>query len=272
MKMRAVALLMVLIIAISVTGCSAAGVNIEPDISPGFSNIDKTENLDNSEGAMHSNSGEYSNPIIEDAKITVPDLPEDFLDCTKYIGQDVSGLGIDGEFEAYERLRDVGESLLFGNSGSVTIHLGWDGVKVTDITLITEYIQGNEYEEISNKLESIFGERRHVTDGITDFYGDGECAFRLTRHGAGIGWTGINKEQYQKLKPQKEETPKPEPIKIPPSVGMTTKEVLNSTWGEPSDKTKTTTKYGVSEQWIYRSYDKTRYIFFEDGFVTTIVE
>ncbi|ANY70444.1 hypothetical protein BBD42_31060 [Paenibacillus sp. BIHB 4019] len=52
-----------------------------------------------------------------------------------------------------------------------------------------------------------------------------------------------------------------------PSVGMTKQEVLDSTWGKPIDINKTTTKYGVSEQWVYKNY---KYIYFEDGIVTTI--
>lgn len=52
-----------------------------------------------------------------------------------------------------------------------------------------------------------------------------------------------------------------------PSIGMTKNEVLNSTWGEPEDINKTTTKYGTSEQWCYNG---NKYIYFEDGIVTSI--
>ena len=48
---------------------------------------------------------------------------------------------------------------------------------------------------------------------------------------------------------------------------MTKDEVLNSTWGQPEDINKTTTKYGTREQWSYSGY---RYIYFEDGIVTSI--
>jgi hypothetical protein len=53
---------------------------------------------------------------------------------------------------------------------------------------------------------------------------------------------------------------------------MTAAEVKNSTWGDPSDINKTTTKYGVREQWVYRSSSKTKYIYLEDGLVTAIQE
>lgn len=54
-----------------------------------------------------------------------------------------------------------------------------------------------------------------------------------------------------------------------PEVGMTSEEVRNSIWGEPREINKTTTKYGVREQWVYYG---NRYIYFEDGIVTTIQE
>ena len=53
-----------------------------------------------------------------------------------------------------------------------------------------------------------------------------------------------------------------------PAIGMTEWDVYQSTWGFPKDRNKTTTAYGVSEQWVY---DK-GYIYFEDGKVTAIQE
>lgn len=57
--------------------------------------------------------------------------------------------------------------------------------------------------------------------------------------------------------------------KLRPTLGMTAEEVRNSTWGNPEDINKTTTTYGISEQWVY-SID--RYIYFDDGVVTAIQE
>lgn len=54
-----------------------------------------------------------------------------------------------------------------------------------------------------------------------------------------------------------------------PAIGMTAEQVEASTWGKPKDINKTTTKYGVSEQWVYSDY---RYIYLEDGIVTAITE
>lgn len=52
------------------------------------------------------------------------------------------------------------------------------------------------------------------------------------------------------------------------SIGMTKDEVLNSKWGRPQDVNKTTTKYGVHEQWVYRN----KYLYFDDEILTSIQE
>lgn len=54
-----------------------------------------------------------------------------------------------------------------------------------------------------------------------------------------------------------------------PLIGMTASEVLKSTWGEPEKINKTTTAYGVTEQWVYSG---NRYVYLEDGVVTAIQE
>lgn len=54
-----------------------------------------------------------------------------------------------------------------------------------------------------------------------------------------------------------------------PSIGMTASEVRKSTWGEPTDINKHTYFWGVTEQWCYSGY---RYIYFENGIVTSISE
>jgi hypothetical protein len=53
-----------------------------------------------------------------------------------------------------------------------------------------------------------------------------------------------------------------------PQIGMTKKEVINDTnWGKPEDIKRTTTQYGIEEQWIYSGY---RYLYFEDGKLSMI--
>lgn len=55
--------------------------------------------------------------------------------------------------------------------------------------------------------------------------------------------------------------------KVNPYIGMTKDEALKSTWGKPKDINKTTTKYGTDEQWVYNG---NKYLYFENGILTTI--
>lgn len=63
--------------------------------------------------------------------------------------------------------------------------------------------------------------------------------------------------------------PELDPSRIPPRIGMTAEAALLSTWGEPNDINKTTTENGTSEQWVYND---NKYLYFEDGELTTIQE
>ncbi|QSB11973.1 hypothetical protein [Lysinibacillus fusiformis] len=58
-------------------------------------------------------------------------------------------------------------------------------------------------------------------------------------------------------------------IKSNPKIGMTMEEVNNSKWGKPKNINKTTTAYGITEQWVYYG---NRYIYFENGIVVVIQE
>lgn len=51
-------------------------------------------------------------------------------------------------------------------------------------------------------------------------------------------------------------------------IGMTMNQVLNKTsWGEPQSVNRTTTRYGVREQWVYGNGN---YLYFENGKLTAI--
>lgn len=52
-----------------------------------------------------------------------------------------------------------------------------------------------------------------------------------------------------------------------PAIGMTAEEVRASTWGSPKKINKDTYSWGVREQWVYGDG---RYIYFQDGVVTSI--
>ena len=52
-------------------------------------------------------------------------------------------------------------------------------------------------------------------------------------------------------------------------VGMTTLEV-QSLLGNPTDINTTVNSFGKSEQWVYRDYNGSKYVYFENGIVTSI--
>lgn len=54
-----------------------------------------------------------------------------------------------------------------------------------------------------------------------------------------------------------------------PKIGMTEEEVLNSSWGKPNKINKDTYSWGTNEQWCYPDY---KYVYFENGIVTSISE
>lgn len=248
-------------------------INVATSVSETFSETTATEN----KNEMVTSSEPTANP---EAELTIPDLPDDFIECTKYTGQNISEIGLDlTQWDSKSIIQDVGKSSLYDNTGTVSIFLGWDNSTITNITLSldnNEYIQGDEYSDISNKLEELFGEAIPVSDGITNYQGKSDYAFRLLRNGAGIAWNTEKQQQFDKFKPKNNEsnekaTTTEEP-KRNPEIGMTAAEVRSSTWGDPSDINKTTTKYGVREQWVYRSSSKAKYIYLEDGLVTAIQE
>lgn len=54
-----------------------------------------------------------------------------------------------------------------------------------------------------------------------------------------------------------------------PYIGMTKEQAKNSTWGEPNKINKTTTAYGIHEQWVYNDF---KYLYFDNGYLTSIQE
>lgn len=207
-------------------------------------------------------------------------IPNEFTEYTKFIGRDVSILNVDtSQWNYRDFSHDLWEGSLYGHKGMIYVRLGWDDKTITDfiIQLNTndgEYIQGEEYTNISNKLEEVFGASYYICDGTTEFYGNNDYQFRLCRGSGSIGWNEENREKFDNTEPKNPdeinvvtETPK-----VAPAIGMTSEEVENSTWGKPYDINKTTNEYGTSEQWVYKFLNKHRYIYFKDGIVTTIQE
>lgn len=214
---------------------------------------------------------------------TIPNLPENFLDFQQYIGEDISVFGVDTSNWDFQGIAfRIGTASLFGNYGDVSFYYGWDNRTITGFSLqldlaTHQYIQGEEYNEVSRELEKIYGDGKRVYDGITDFSGKTDCRFRLMRNGAGMLWDSERSEEFERQNPDYNKPAETQPTVQPapkeePYIGMTAEQVLKSTWGKPSEINKTTTQYCVYEQWVYHGYRKNQYIYLEDGIVTAIQE
>lgn len=57
-----------------------------------------------------------------------------------------------------------------------------------------------------------------------------------------------------------------------PRIGMNESAVRSGTWGEPSSINRTTTSYGITEQWVYYVKGSQRYVYLTNGIVTAIQE
>lgn len=81
-------------------------------------------------------------------------------------------------------------------------------------------------------------------------------------------------QPYAKIKKEREDKIKGETYfyelrNKDPHVGMSSDELIFSKWGEPKKINKTTNTYGISEQWVYGNG---RYVYLDDGIVTSIQE
>ena len=233
-------------IIISLSGCDTSDADSTPtDVAASVSETFSESTADTTATESKNEMVASSEPTADsEAELTIPDLPDDFIECTKYIGQNISEIGLDlTQWDSKSFIQGVGKSSLYNNTGTVSIFLGWDNSTITNVTLSlddNEYIQGDEYSNISNKLEELFGEAIPVSDGITNYQEKNDYAFRLLRNGAGIAWNTEKQEQFDKSKPKNNESNEKaittEEPKRDPEIGMTAAEVRSSTWGDPSDE------------------------------------
>jgi len=79
----------------------------------------------------------------------------------------------------------------------------------------------------------------------------------------------IIKDKYEKdYDKDRASRPSISPVKPQkPQIGMSADEVITTPWGKPKNVNRTTTAYGVNEQWVYSSG---RYVYLDNGIVTAI--
>lgn len=105
-----------------------------------------------------------------------------------------------------------------------------------------------------------------VTDINTKYKIDKGMLVEIDENGKKINNVSYKKTSKYYYKPKEHSNKLP---KKNPAIGMVKKEVEESEWGMPYKVNKTTTAYGISEQWCYSNG---RYIYFENGYVTAIQE
>lgn len=158
-------------------------------------------------------------------------------------------------------------------------------IKVTYIWIINGSVCYNVYD--TNKMKNdytkyycniedetlyIFKDKNDITDKEKAFlkfqYNNEKLTYNFIpgyEHNNYLGreyTINLNKISDNVEKPSKE-------IIKEPKIGMTKAEAEVSTWGKPNKINKTTTAYGVSEQWVYSN---NRYLYFDNGKLTSIQE
>ena len=211
-------------------------------------------------------------------------IPKEFIDYKKFIGEDISVLNVDtSDWDTNDFSHDLWRGSFYGHNGNISVSLGWDNNTLVEFFLQlddTDKLSESDREELNSSLQDTFGSDVEEMNISYNYSGKDEYEFQFPKlldqtSVCTLSWNTDTMLAYMNTKPKAEEsaTEKPQIVKKDnPTIGMTPDEVKNSTWGEPSDINKTTTKYGISEQWVYRSSVKNKYIYFENGLVTAIQE
>ena len=134
-----------------------------------------------------------------------------------------------------------------------------------------------ELEMTISKAESIFGDAcKEATDGYNS------CMKRLAGFDysmAIIDLPSLKKELASKIKAEK--VAKAEMAELSKgivcsnkkgyaAIGMTSKEVIVCGWGKPDRINKTTTAYGTTQQWVYRTRIEGYLYFDSNGILTSM--
>ena len=212
-------------------------------------------------------------------------VPEEFVDYRKFIGENISVLNVDtSTWDAYDFTHELWRGSFYGHNGNIDVRLGWDNETIVAFFLSlddTDKLSDSDTEMFDSTLQNIFGSTIEETAISYIYSGKDEYEFDFPKPQhldiCSVSWNSNTLLAYMRAKPQSvketETVSSSEFItKKEPSIGMTATEIKQSTWGEPSTINKTTTRYSVQEQWVYRSSGKTKYIYFENGIVTTIQE
>lgn len=219
------------------------------------------------------------------------DIPEDCWGFVDLIGKDYREIGF-GETGADALDSYVGEAntTLWEYSGIAQLHYNENIGVIEYVRFYFDNPEQIDLDELLDICRNNYGEIKEPSDrGMSRYIGDeytvvvahpletdysgSKVKVEPVLNYVNIGLTDetildeIKEKYYSKdEEPQIQEQKK---ILDEPKIGMTPEEIENSTWGFPNDINKTTTEYGVHEQWVYGNG---KYIYFDDGKVTAIQE
>lgn len=254
------------------------------NVSDNIDNYSKT--IDFSNQSKTEDESDYTSQSIENDKQETVEkfdssIPDEFVDYRKFIGKDIAVLNVDTSvWDNNKFSHDLWDGSFYGHNGKISVRLGWDNKTIIDFFLILnndEKINEDERSTLNEKVISIFGNNVKENNISYSFSGIGDYEFCIPKtleqeSVCTVSWNIDVLSDYINSKPKEpttESSTTQEPIKQDPYIGMTVDEVKNSTWGKPSKINKTTTQYGIHEQWVYSSG---RYIYFDNGIVTAIQE
>ncbi|WP_147803627.1 hypothetical protein [Alkalicoccus halolimnae] len=235
---------------IMITGCSA---EMEESVEANDSSKEKSSEVDSGESKT-------SNIMEEDEDIEEPTEEEYLEELTRLVEQKqyfsfFNNL-IEKPIKEEEFIKPVIELTEKAFEDSVDFYksnlAGRLRVRFLDLP--------DDYREKLPELKELFGDK---DDPILNEEIEEETINNLESMMEG----NDHKKEYEKNKNEKnEEVEKPE-YKPVPSIGMSTEQVLNSSWGTPQSRNITETTYGTREQWVYGVGN---YLYFDDGVLTSI--
>lgn len=265
--------------------CQNDNYIIEPDLIKYFGYNPESKISSTTEDKETSPTSNVKEAQSDNSSTQDYSIPTEFIDYTKFIGEDISVLNVDtSQWDMNKVSHDLWNGSFYGRSGKISVGLGWDNKTIVEFFMQlddSEKLSDSEIKELDPILQDIFGNTVEEHNISYRYSGKGDYEFDLPKNLTQesvclLSWNSDTMLAYMNSKPKPVESPSEKEqvieAKDEPAIGMTADEVRQSTWGEPSTINRTTTKYSVNEQWVYKSSVKTRYIYFEDGFVTAIQE
>lgn len=284
MRKRTVILLCMGAMASSLFGCGISNKNNYPSNveTKGASYIQETktnsnENVVQSDESIESKSTDSESDENEtEMSIDIKDLdlmiapPKDFLEYRHWLGADVSMLGIDkGSLKRQTGWIDIGDCKAMDCQGKAKIKYNIETDEIEKVWFMADDVSVDFTDNDKlTMIEDIFGTNKEIDDYSVICSGCARYQLEMPKKDAIlciIGWNEKNAVKHQYTKNSKGDFVRE------PAIGMTDKEVSESTWGKPVE-IKESGK--GKEIWVYKygGKDDGIYISFKNGIAQKVEE